>query len=181
MTGNTKTDATPPGGGWRIAVWSAALLLWLAPLIAMQVISEVRWTAFDFTVFGVMLTVAAGAFDLVTRVSGNLACRAAAGIALLGAFLLVWVNLAVGIIGSEDNPANQMYAVVFAVGLIGAFVVNFRPHGLARVMIAVAVAQMVVAVAAFVIGYNTFVLNGGFAAVWLLSAWLFHKAAGART
>ena len=180
MTGHTKTDTPPSGGGWRIAVWSAALLLWLAPLVAMQFTHEVQWTAFDFTVFGVMLTVAAGAFDLVTRVSGNLACRAGAGIALLGAFLLVWVNLAVGIIGSEDNPANQMYAAVFAVGLIGAFVANFRPKGLARVMVAVAVAQMTIAVVAFVIGYNTFILNGGFAAVWLLSAWLFHKAAGAK-
>ena len=38
--------------------------------------------------------------------TGNSAYRAAVGVAIAAAFILVWMNLAVGIIGSEDNPAN---------------------------------------------------------------------------
>ncbi|MFP1131912.1 hypothetical protein [Asticcacaulis sp. W401b] len=173
--------AVTSGRRWRWGVWSAALLLWLAPLIAMRFTTQVQWTAFDFAVFGTMLVVGAGAFDLVTRLSGSLAFRAAAGVALLGAFLLVWINLAVGILGSEDNPANLIYALVLAVGGIGAVLVRFRTRGLAGVMLAVAGVQVAVAIASYVLGYEALVLNGGFVAVWLLSAWLFHKAAAVRT
>jgi len=38
--------------------------------------------------------------------AGNKAYHLAVGTALAAAVLLVWVNLAVGIIGSEDHPAN---------------------------------------------------------------------------
>ena len=36
----------------------------------------------------------------------------------MAAFLLIWINLAVGIIGSEDNPANLMYGAVLLLGLV---------------------------------------------------------------
>jgi hypothetical protein len=45
----------------------------------------------------------------------------------VAAFILIWMNLAVGIIGSEDNPANLMYGGVLAVAIVGAFMVRFRP------------------------------------------------------
>lgn len=167
------------GSRWRWGVWSAALLLWLAPLIAMRFTTQVQWTAFDFAVFGAMLIGGAGAFDLVTRLSGSLAFRAAAGVALLGAFLLVWINLAVGILGSEDNPANLIYALVLAVGGIGAVLVRCRARGQAGVMLAVATAQMAVGIASYALGYEALLLNGGFVAVWLFSAWLFGRASKA--
>ena len=37
--------------------------------------------------------------------------------AIVAAFLLIWINLAVGINGSEDNPANLMYGGVLTVGV----------------------------------------------------------------
>ncbi|ADU14964.1 hypothetical protein [Asticcacaulis excentricus] len=169
--------AVTSGRLWRRGVWSAALLLWLVPLIAMRVTTQVQWTAFDFAVFGAMLIAGAGAFDLVTRLSGSLVFRAAAGVALLGAFLLVWINLAVGMLGSEDNPANLIYALALAVGGIGAVLVRFQARGLAGVMLAVAGVQAAVAIASYVLGYEALVLNGSFVAIWLLSAWLFHMAA----
>ena len=55
--------------------------------------------------------------------------------------MLVWINLAVGIIGSEDNPANLMYGGVLAVGVAGAVAARFRPGGMARALAATALAQ----------------------------------------
>jgi hypothetical protein len=132
-----------------------------------------------------MLAVAAGTFDLASRMTGKTAYRMAVGIALLGAFLLIWMNLAVGIIGSEDNPANLMYAGVLAIGLVGAFAVRFRPRGMALTLGVMALAQLTVGVIALSAGLGStganwprviYVLTAFFAASWLLSAWLFHRA-----
>ena len=38
---------------------------------------------------------------------------------LLAALLVAWVNLAVGIIGEPDHPANLMYAGVVVIGALG--------------------------------------------------------------
>jgi hypothetical protein len=40
------------------------------------------------------------------------------GLAVGTALFLVWSNLAVGLIGSENNPANMMYLGVLAVFLL---------------------------------------------------------------
>lgn len=42
--------------------------------------------------------------------------------------LLVWLNLAMGLIGNEDNPTKLMYVGVVAVGLIAVFLIRpLRP------------------------------------------------------
>jgi hypothetical protein len=146
----------------------------LLPLFAMQVTDEVDWDVADFALFGAMLVGAGGTFELAARMTGNNAYRAAVGVALAAAFILVWMNLAVGIIGNEDNPANLMYGGVLAVGIIGAVIARFQPHGMARALVATALAQALVAVIAG-LGY-TFILTGFFVALWLISAWLFRKA-----
>jgi hypothetical protein len=66
-----------------------------------------------------MLLLATGAFELTLRASGSLAYRFAAAITIGVCFLLVWFSLAVGIIGSEDHPANLLYAGVLAIGRAG--------------------------------------------------------------
>ena len=115
----------------------------------------------------------------------NTTYRSAVGLALAGAFLLFWVNGAVGIIGDEDNVANLMYGGVLAVGLIGAIIVHFQPHGMTRALFATALAQSLVAVIALVAGLGypvsspgkILMLNGFFVALWVGSAWLFRSAA----
>jgi hypothetical protein len=88
------------------------------------------------------------------------------------------MNLAVGIIGNEDNPANLMYGGVLAVGIIGAVIARFQPHGMARALVATALAQALVAVIALIAGLGyTLILTGFFVALWLTSARLFRKAA----
>ena len=140
----------------------------------------------DFAVFGGLLAGAGGTFWLARRMTDNIAYRAGVGIALVGAFLLVWVNGAVGIIGSSNNDANLMYFGVLAVGIISAVFAGFQPVGMVRAMIATAIAQIAVAVIAVTAGLGTsgsawpadvLVLTAFFAALWLLSAWLFQKAA----
>ena len=154
------------------------MLLLLLPLVAMQFTDEVNWDAADFVIFGAMLVGAGGAFELAARRTGNKAYRAAVGVALATAFILIWMNLAVGIIGSEDNPANLMYGGVLAVWLIGAVIARFQPHGMARALVATAIAQALVAVIALIAGLGfTLMLTGIFAALWLGSAWLFRRAA----
>jgi len=113
------------------------------------------------------------------------AYRAAVGLAVATALLLVWVNGAVGIIGSEDNPANLMYGGVLAVGIIGALIARFQPHGMARALFATALAQALVAVIALVGGLGLpyspplelLGLNGFFIALFVGSTWLFRRAA----
>lgn len=98
---------------------------------------------------------------------------------------LTWVNLAVGIIGSEDNPANLMYAGIVAIGFVVALLAKFRPAGLVRALVAMAVAHVVVAIITISAGLGStganwpqviYVLNGFFAGMWLTAAWLFNRA-----
>jgi hypothetical protein len=170
---------------WRIAPWAIAALILLLPLIAMRFTDEVVWDGTDFAVMGAMLLGACGAYELAARSTGNMAYRAAVGIAIVAAFILVWMNLAVGIIGSEDNPANLMYGGVLAVGIVGSAIARLRPHGMARALVVTALAQALVAAIAVIARMGDpasppleiLGVSALFVALWLLSAWLFRKAA----
>jgi hypothetical protein len=160
-------------------------LLLVLPLIAMQFTDEVDWDETDFIVMGALLFSACGAFELAVRITGNTAYRAGVGVAAVSALLLIWINLAVSIIGSEDNPANLMYLGVLAVGIAGAFSTDFKPDGMARALLATALAQALVAVITLIFGWGSegenwpkviVVLNGFFSALWLGSAWLFSQS-----
>jgi len=159
----------------RIALATAFILL--LPLIAMQFTDEVVWGLADFAVAGVLLFGAGLTYQFLAKKAGTFAYRAAVGVAVAAALLLVWMNLAVGIIGNEGNPANLMYIGVLAVGLIGAAIARFQPRGMALTLAATAVAQTLVAVIALTIGLgDTIVVTGVFVALWLISAWLFRKS-----
>ncbi|WNG52920.1 hypothetical protein F0U60_44185 [Archangium minus] len=182
MAGSTENGSGRRGNRWRLAVWGTAALLLVLPLLAMQFTEEVAWGLSDFALFGAMLFVACGTYELAARMTGNKAYRAAVGVALAAAFILVWMNLAVGLIGSEENPANLMYGGVLVVGILGAIIARFRPHGMALSLVGTALAQVLVVVIALIVGlaYNlgdTLMLTGFFVALWLTSARLFRKAA----
>ena len=120
---------------WRIVMWGAAAFLLALPAVAMQFTGEVDWDGRDFMVMGVMLATACGICELAARASTNGAYRVAAIIAAGTAFLTVWANLAVGMIGSEANPYNLVFAGVLGVALIGSIVVRFEAAGMMRAMI----------------------------------------------
>jgi hypothetical protein len=106
--------------------------------------------------------------------------------AVVTGLVLIWINGAVGLIGSEDNPANLMYAGVLAVGGIGAMKARLEPMGMAWAMLATAVAQFMVPVIAVMIWrpdfspgvVGVFLLNGFFVMLFGGAAWLFGRAGG---
>jgi len=164
---------------FRPLIWGAAAFLLLLPAIAMQFTSEVNWTASDFVVMGAMLATACGLYELAVWLSGNGTYRAAFAIGVLTGFLTVWVNLAVGMLGSENNIGNLMFAGVLLIAAAGAIVANFRPRGMARAMEATALAQLLVCGIALVIGFRErgVLFAACFAVPWVVSGQLFRKAA----
>lgn len=168
-----------------IIVVATAFIL-LLPLLAMQFTDEVAWGPVDFAVAGALLLGTGLLYELAARKAGGVVYRVAAGVALAAALLLVWVNLAVGIIGDEGHPANLMYVGVLAVGVIGALVARFRPRGMARALFATALAQALAAVIAVIAGWGLpasgpaeiLLLNGFFVALFAGAALLFRRAAG---
>jgi hypothetical protein len=173
------------GPGWRIIGWGAAALLLLTPLLAMQVTEAVDWDAFDFVFMGALLGGVGLGLELALRRTVDPAYRAGAGVALAAAFLLIWMNAAVGIIGGEQEDANALYLAVPAVALLGALAARFRAAGLTWAMVAAALAQVCIPLLAardpalrpLALSAQVAGLTGVFAALWLLSAGLFRRAA----
>lgn len=168
------------GNPWRIIGWGAAASLLLVPLIA-----KLPWTPADFVFAGAMVGTVGLGLELAVR-RRNAAYTMAAGAALAAAFLLVWINAAVGIIGSEADDVNLLFPGVVAAALLGAFAARFRPAGMARAMSVAALAQLLVPFGAALFGLAPMalllrrevpVLTIFFVALWLVSAALFRKAA----
>jgi hypothetical protein len=167
------------GNRWRPLVWGGAAALLLLPAVAMRFTDEVRWGPEDFTVFGAMLLAACGGCELAAWASRSAWYRLGAAVAIATAFLLLWINLAVGVIGGEGEPANALFAGVLAVGVAGASLARLRPRGMAIAALAAVLAQAAAAAVALVIAgaWPAFALSAAFVAPWLLAAWLFGKAA----
>jgi hypothetical protein len=118
---------------------------------------------------------------------GRNAYRLGAAAALFASALQVWMNLAVGIVGSEDNPVNLAFFLIVLTAAACAFTARLRADGMARAMLAVAAVQalvaLVIATAPSTLRddpkgpMGVLALSAGFAALWLVSAALFHKAA----
>lgn len=167
-----------PTSLWRKLMWSGAIALLLAPAVGMQFSTEVNWTPVDFIVFGTLLAIAGGSVEIAARASRDRAYLIATVIAVGAGFLMVWANLAVGIIGNEDNPANLIFFAVLGVGILGALIARLRPAGMAHALRATALAQFAAAVTAAVMGWgHVWVFTAIYIALWLISARLYANAA----
>ncbi|MBC6988083.1 hypothetical protein [Hymenobacter sp. BT491] len=171
----------------RIILATAFLLL--IPLVAMQFTHEVVWTLSDFVVAGALLFGTGLTYILVARKWNNTTYRMGVGVAVAAGLLLVWANLAVGLIGSEDNPVNLLYGLVLAVAIIGAIAARFRPLGMSNAMFAASLTYVLVTVIALFIWtpsgvvaepsvglVNVIGANAAFAAIWAASGLLFRRA-----
>ena len=121
-------DGRASGGGagakrLRVVAWTGAIVLLLAPLVAMQFTDEVRWTVFDFAVFGALLAAALGAFELGLRGATDTVARLAVVVAVGAGFLFVWAQLAVGVVG---KPGGWVFAAVVALVIAAAVAVRVR-------------------------------------------------------
>jgi hypothetical protein len=163
---------------WRLARWGAAAALLLLPWVAMQFTDEVKWDGADFAFAGALVAGAGLAYELAVRPGASRAWRAGMAVALATAVMMVWANAAVGLIGSEDNPANRMYYAVLAVAGVGALLARLRPKAMSLALAATALAQVVVDLVSVYAGMGfAGPVTLFFAGLWLTSAWLFRSAA----
>ncbi len=178
MAANPAPDRRQFWNRRRLAAWGAAAGFILLPLLAMQFTQEVNWGAEDFA-FAIAMVLGVGVtYELALRMTGNRAYRAGVGVGLAAAFVLIWANAAVGVVGSENNPVNYMFDAVPVVGIVGALIARLRPDGMARAMLATALAQVLAAVIVLMAGLGfTGPITVFFTGMWLISAWLFRKAA----
>lgn len=165
-----------------IALATAGLLL--IPLIAMQFTAEVDWSPLDFIIMGILLFSSGLLYEFIASRGGTTMYKAGAALAVGTGLLLIWANLAVGIIGDEDNPANLLYLAVLGVALTGAFISRFRPEGMMRALFGAAAAHAVVTVIAMLLSdpasnptlVNEVYANAFFVALWSGAAMLFRHA-----
>lgn len=162
---------------WRIISWGALAALLLAPLVAMQFTSEVDWDETDFVVMGFIFGSLGLAFEFMITRSQSIAYRVASGIAILAAFLLIWANLAVGMIGSENNPYNLLFAGVLAIAIVGAILTRFRPLGMAIVAALAGMTQILIAAGGLPADPRGAFFGAVLGGLWLLAALLFRKSA----
>ena len=173
----------------RLIGWTLVVGLLVTPAIAMRFTDEVRWTLADFVFAGFILVSAGVIAELAVRASADWSYRIGAALAVLASALLLWINAAVGIIGSEDNPTNLLYLAVIAAAFVGAVATRFRAGGLSLAMVSAAVLQITIGALAVLRGWGAgsenwpqpvIVLSIFFSLLWLASGALFHRAARSR-
>lgn len=170
-------------GALRALPWIVAAILLLLPAVAMQFhVEGVIWTASDFLVMGAILFVACAGFEVALRLAPNFTYLVAAALGIGTGFLLVWANLAVGIIGDGIGAANLMFFGVVLVAIAGTAFVRGRAAGMVRAMLATA-AALLLAIVIGLVAFGASALEAGltlvFVAGWLASAGVFHLSARA--
>jgi hypothetical protein len=178
----TNVEGRRRGSPWRLVGWGIAATLILLPLVAMQFTSEVNWTAEDFIFAIVMIGTVGLVFELAVRMTSNWAYRAGAACALAAGFLLIWINGAVGMIGSEGNANNLLFGIVLLVAVIGSIAARFKAPAMSLAMAAAGLAYVllvpiVVMRSGGPVETREIVLTLVFAGPWFVSAALFRKAA----
>lgn len=159
--------------------------LLLVPLVAMQFTEEVSWSPGDFIIAGGLFMGCGLVYLALTSQATTPLFKAAAGLAVATALWLVWLNLAVGLIGNEAHPANALFLAVLLAGFAGSLWARLQPARMARVMFLMAALQTAVPlIAALLWGLpassgplEVAGLTAMFDVLWLASAWLFVQAA----
>jgi hypothetical protein len=111
---------------------------------------------------------------------GSWAYRMGAAVALVASILIVWTTLV-----RDDGTGIGFFLVILAAG-VGGFAAWFRPAGMARTMLGVAVMQTLLGLAIATAPvtanapdgvFRAVVFGGFFTVLWLVSAGLFRAAA----
>jgi hypothetical protein len=115
--------------------------------------------------------------DMSASKSG--AYRIGAAAALVTSFLTLWTTIV-----RDDGNGIGFFMVIMA-AVVGAFSAWFRPEGMARTMVGVAIMQILLGIAIATSpaisntpggSFKALVFNGFFALLWLISAAFFRAA-----
>lgn len=153
---------------WRIIGWGAAAALVLAPLVAMQFTNEVDWDETDFIFAAVIFGIVGGLIELAVRKSANWYFRFGSMFAVLAGFMVIWSNLAVGMIGNEDNPINLCFGAVLLIAITGSIISRFVGGILHQAMFAAGSLQATIGIFAGILGIDP---RGGIFTIMLSAAW----------
>ena len=93
---NVAQNGTKPAA--RLSGWGALFALFMVPLIATPLSPEVTWDLADFVVFALMLFALGCAVELAVATIRVGWMRQLALVGAVLGFLLVWAQLAVGIV-----------------------------------------------------------------------------------
>lgn len=179
MTRSGEKSGARGWNHWRTARWTAALALLLTPLAMMQLSDEWHWTIGSFLFAGAMIGAVLLLYDFVERTSESRAYRAGVGIALVTAFLAFWTTLV------RDDGNGIGYFLLIMAAIVGGFSAWFRPAGMARTMLGIAIMQALLGIAIATApstarmpdgSLRALLSSGVFAALWLLSASFFRMA-----
>ncbi|GAB4147062.1 MAG: hypothetical protein OHK0017_08330 [Patescibacteria group bacterium] len=157
----------------------------LLPLVGMQISTDIMWTTFDFIFAGSIIFIALLSFEFLISKISNIEFKLASGLTVASTTFLLWTNLAVGLIGNENEAANYMYLVVIAVIIAGTAISKFKPRNMAYTLFVAALIQAsITLIALFMQMYNylesslTEILsvNGFFIGLFMLSGLLFLRS-----
>jgi hypothetical protein len=180
MTGSIEQGGTGAPNYWRLARWTGAVVLLLTPLVMMQISDEWHWTIGSFLFAGIMIGGVGLLYELAEKASGSRAYRAGVAAALVTSFLTIWTTIV-----RDDGNGIGFFLLIMAAA-VGGFSAWFRPAGMARTMLGVAVMQALLSIAIATApvtasvpdaSFRTLLFGGFFAALWLLSATFFRAAA----
>ena len=164
------------GGRWRLVGWGFAVLLLATPFVAMQFTSDVAWTTADFLLAALMLGVFGLALELTFKFTSDSRFRTGVAFALAAGFMTIWVNGAVGMIGSEDNPYNLISSGIVVLVPIGSAFGGFRALGMARTMMIAAALQLAASALGAFTDPRGGVFSALFAVLWFLAGALLRQS-----
>ena len=156
---------------WRVAGWGL-----IAALLSLPAILRFPWTASDFVIMGVLLGSVGLGIEFLAARAGNIFVRLGAVVTVLTAFLTIWVNLAVGMIG-DDNAYNLLFLAPVAVGIAGLVVVRLDGRRSAVVTVAAAALQVAIGLGGYGQDPRGAILSATFGLFWLFAAALFRAGA----
>ncbi|HMP98771.1 MAG TPA: hypothetical protein PKC24_03250 [Cyclobacteriaceae bacterium] len=160
----------------------ATVILLLVPLFAMQFTTEVNWSAGDFIIMGLLLFGTGTAMVVLTQLSKNIVYRIAMILAVGSTFLMIWANLAVGLIGAGPHAGNLMYMGVILVFIAGLYLSHFKARGLELAMYATVLSLVLLTAIAILANMQNYpgssvqeiiAVNGFFIMPYLTSGLLF--------
>lgn len=173
MTTNIEQQRAARKRFWRVIGWGGAVTLILTPLLAMQFSSEVNWGKADFLFAAIIFGILGGLIELAVHTSSNWYFRLGAIFAVLAGFMIVWSNLAVGMIGNEDNLVNLWFGAVLLIAITGAMLSRFQKYAMAIAMLAAGVSQAFIGL---ITGICSTDMRGGIFTVVLAGAWVISAA-----